>query len=380
MIFKFTDNKFYRIFYQNVLNMSDFRKALKNRKHMQNFVLSNSNAKGRKTTLYKNVGIARMIQTLCFMNRIAMTFATFHCHRTEISPYLYGPHAKDFSEDDVLLFEQQSHIVNYYLGDFTEKPQDLASKHRFVLKCAHHMMKILHGGLITQSILILTSSQINSIDRVPGPVIISLLADKAQEDTKKEAATASTMITTSRMEDVVDAFLVPVRSKISHLYQDLSERKVIDPDFEARIDKKINEKKSPKNPKPETSERKKVASLKEFYEARIKLEKKCFKLISASIEQKLSDKAKAYAEEKYTDSKEEPAEISEQSKKEETGKRQFGQSDSESTLETAGKSKRQKKQQRSSTDTSIAEKKEGNHQFRRRKKNIMRKRARAVPG
>ena len=89
-----------------------------------------------------------MIQTLCQLNRIAISFATFWCERHDLRRKLYGQESKGrFSNQDRLIFEQQYYVVSYFLKNaFGENDNpDL-------LECSQHIMKVLHSGIFIQAL------------------------------------------------------------------------------------------------------------------------------------------------------------------------------------------------------------------------------------
>ena len=89
-----------------------------------------------------------MIQTLCQLNRIAISFATFWCERHDLRRKLYGEESKArFSNQDRLIFEQQYYIVSYFLKNAFGK-----NDNPNLLQCSRHIMKVLHSGLFIQAL------------------------------------------------------------------------------------------------------------------------------------------------------------------------------------------------------------------------------------
>ena len=216
-----------------MLNLEELRKSFKNKQHFNHYVLASK--KGKKKTFKKDLpGVPRLIQTLCLMNRIATSFASFWLCRNSIRKSLYRPeHHGTFSDKDRLVFEQQHYVVSYFLKDVV--PEKGIGREEYLLACAQHMMKVLHAGLIIQSIFAISTSG-GLCD------LVRISKEKDVEEDAKDGLQLGDLSELRKVSMKANEQSELNAMKISELCEILREKEIIEEDFEEEIEKKFYEK------------------------------------------------------------------------------------------------------------------------------------------
>ena len=105
----------------------------------------------------------RLVQTLCLMNRVAITFASFWQYSEYARKFLHDKKSRAiFSEEERIALEQIYAVASYFFADLVVP--DVAvdgnkgGKGPTHLDCARHMLKSMHAGAMIQA-MFLTSEQ-----------------------------------------------------------------------------------------------------------------------------------------------------------------------------------------------------------------------------
>lgn len=136
------------------MNLVQLCDCFKKKKSFSKLLGLDKTVKDSMKSYKKGIGLARLMQTVCIMNQIAITFATFWVHRLALRACLANKYGEcRYSPYDITTYKELECIVGYFLRKVDADPEikDLDRGEK-LLHLAQYMMKLLHSGIFMQSI------------------------------------------------------------------------------------------------------------------------------------------------------------------------------------------------------------------------------------